>query len=236
MARKPKVPELAKKDRGSLTVDERYYDDADIEKYRGISKDELQAKISQFQDAIVARAVSQPETRAARTIQRLEGDLIEINVLADELRAQVKAVSGGNLGRAESMLVAQAHVLDMLFSQMVMRAHGNMGAGHLQASEIYMRLALRAQSQAVRTIEALGELKNPRPVAFVKQANIAQNQQVVNNEGTPSRAWETESAQSKLLEAQNGERLDTGAQSKAIGANPAMATLVEVDRAKVRGG
>jgi hypothetical protein len=39
----------------------------------------------------------------------------------------------------------------------------------------------KPQAQCRATIEALAEIKNPRPVAFVKQANIAQGPQQVNN-------------------------------------------------------
>ena len=49
-----------------------------------------------------------------------------------------------------------------------------------------MRLALKAQSQCRATIEALTNIKNPRPVAYVRQANIGQAVQV-NNGGAP--AW-----------------------------------------------
>jgi len=52
------------------------------------------------------------------------------------------------------------------------------------AAESYMRLALRAQNQCQATLRTLGEIKSPKNVAFVKQANIAKNQQV-NNNATP---------------------------------------------------
>jgi hypothetical protein len=45
----------------------------------------------------------------------------------------------------------------------------NMGQ-YLDAADKYMRLALKAQSQCRTTVEALGELKNLQPVAFIHQA------------------------------------------------------------------
>jgi transposase InsO family protein len=48
-----------------------------------------------------------------------------------------------------------------------------------------MRLALKAQSQCRATVEALAEMKNPKPVAYVQQANIANGPQQVNNNGVP---------------------------------------------------
>ena len=49
-------------------------------------------------------------------------------------------------------------------------------------------------------------------------------------------AGETEKPQNKLLEAQNGERLDFGAPGAAVGANPQLATVGGGDGAEVRRG
>jgi hypothetical protein len=91
-----------------------------------------------------------------------------------------------------------------------------------------MRLALKAQSNCRSTIEALGELKHPKAVAFVKQANIAHTQQVNNGApagisrpvraGAGAGAEKLTSAPNKLLEQTHGERLDFGAPGKAAGA------------------
>ena len=69
----------------------------------------------------------------------------------------------------------QAHTLDALFNESARRAGNNLGH-YPDTVDKYMRLALMAQSQCRTTIETLAEIKNPRPVAFVKQANIANNQ------------------------------------------------------------
>jgi hypothetical protein len=127
------------------------------------------------------------------------------------------------------MLVAQAHTLDALFHSFTYRSMRNSAEGYLPAAETYMRLALKAQSQCRATVETLAEIKNPSPVAFVRQANIAHGPQQVNN---GSRAEETENQQNKLLEAVDGERLDTRTTSKAGGANPQLETVGAVNRAK----
>lgn len=110
-----------------------------------------------------------------------------------------------------------------------------MVGGYLGACETYLRLALKAQSQCRTTLETLAVIKNPAPVAFVRQANIGHAVQV-NNAAAPgsegSRAREIESEQSKLLEAQHGERLDTGTAGTASGADPAMATVGAIHRPK----
>ncbi|MNL67048.1 hypothetical protein D3C87_1916020 [compost metagenome] len=103
--------------------------------------------------------------------------------------------------------------------------------------ESYMRLALKAQNQARATLQTLGELKNPKQVAFVKQANIG-NQVQVNNgiQEKPARTRKTKKAQNELLEVEHGERLDARATGAAGGADPAMATLGTKHRATKRRG
>jgi hypothetical protein len=89
-----------------------------------------------------------------------------------------------------------------------------------------MRLALKAQGQARATVEALAEIKNPRPVAFVKQANVGTNVQVNNGPIGPyagARVRENDAdAPSGLLEASDGDRLDTRAQGAAGRGDPAL--------------
>jgi len=52
---------------------------------------------------------------------------------------------------------------------MARRAAMNMN-GNIQATETYMRMALKAQSQSRSTLETLSAVKNP-PIVFAKQAN-----------------------------------------------------------------
>jgi hypothetical protein len=96
------------------------------------------------------------------------------------MQAKTQEVQNGDLSGPEAILVAQAVALDVIFNEMTRRAALNMGE-HLQATDTYMRLAMRAQGQCRATLQTLGELKNPRQVAFVKQANIANGHQQVNN-------------------------------------------------------
>jgi len=80
----------------------------------------------------------------------------------------------------------------------------------------------------------LGQLKNPAPVAFVRQASFAAGPQQVNNGAMPevSRSRETEPAPSKLLEAEH-ERMDARAVALAGRGDPAMAPEGgEIDRTK----
>ncbi|MBU2642592.1 MAG: hypothetical protein KJ889_12400 [Gammaproteobacteria bacterium] len=173
-----------------------------------------------------------PELAALRVMRGAEQksgnwDSIDVPALMDQLRDQASAVNRGDLSQAEAMLMNQATALQSLFARLAERG---MGCDSAPAFEVNMRMALRAQNQCRATLETLAAIKNP-PVIFAKQANIANGHQQINN-GASSRALENESQQSKLLEAQHGEWLDTGTAGAAIGADKAMATLGKIDRAE----
>lgn len=179
----------------------------------------------------MARVVLTPECLSAAVLVDCKsfGDTPVTDVV-EELRRQTAAVNRGDLTRAENMLVAQAHTLDGLFAQLAARA---MRAKHMDDLEAYMRLALKAQNQARATLQTLAELKAPKQVAFVQQANIG-NQVQVNN-GTnkqPTRTRKTKKAPNELLEVNHGKRLDTRAAGTAGRADPAMATVGEQHRTK----
>lgn len=148
-----------------------------------------------------------------------EADLAE--TVAD-LREQVKEVQAGDMGRVEAMLYGQALTLQTIFTSLARKA---VAQEYLKQFQVNLTLALKAQAQCRATLTALAEIKNPRPVSFVQQANIAHGPQQVNN-GTDQQsanrsktdhahAEKTEAAQNELLEHQHGSYLDTGAQSQA---------------------
>lgn len=152
--------------------------------------------------------------------------------LFDVLVDQVREVQKGNLSEVEATLMAQVKTLDTIFVRLATRAEMNMGE-HMKAMETYLRLAMKAQSQCRATAETLAEIKNPRSVAFVRQANIANNQQVNSGQPTPvaePRAEQHQSEQNELLEVIPSERLDTGTQSKAGRADSPMEAVGAVYR------
>ena len=135
--------------------------------------------------------------------------------------------------RPKAMLVAQSHTLDELFNSLVRRSHAHMVGGYLDGAERYMRLALKAQSQCRTTLEALAEIKSPRHVSFVRQANISNGPQQVNN-GVIATHEKNLNQSNELLETRHGERLDIG-KTGAAGCNDSnMATVGQIHRAKVR--
>jgi hypothetical protein len=189
----------------------------------------------------IARTLLRPSIAHAATLTKvLKRDYGERGVaeLAEELSEQCEAVMAGKMGRAEAMLIAQANTLDAIFGELTRLAYCNWFT-HLDAAERLMRVALRAQSQSRATLETLAEIKNP-PVVIARQANIAHGPQQVNNgidnsTHSGARARESQSEQSKLLEANDGEWLDTGATGEAIGSDPAMATVGTIHRPAIGG-
>ena len=146
-----------------------------------------------------------------------EADLQE---LCTDLGKRIDKIKDGDMSSVEAMLFGQAKVLETMFTSLARRAANNDG---LKQFQVNLTLALKAQAQCRSTLEALAEIKNPRPVQFVKQANMTTGPQQVNNAyaGTPShsgiqsRTGNIQSEQNKLLEADHGNYLDTRAQSTA---------------------
>lgn len=157
-----------------------------------------------------------------------QGGLMEV---CNGLNNAIEKVWDGDMKRCEAMLLSQAIALQSIFTNLSRRA---ISQDYLKEMDAHLRLGLKAQAQAVRTIEALAEMKNPRSVAFVKQANIANNQQV--NNGQVSQAGSFENQQSKLSEATYELLENTGTQGIASRVNPALETVGEVNRAKVSRG
>ena len=150
-----------------------------------------------------------------------EADLQE---LCTDLDKRIDKIKAGDMSSVEAMLFGQAKVLETMFTSLARRAANNDG---LKQFQVNLTLALKAQAQCRSTLEALAEIKNPRPVQFVKQANMTTGPQQVNNgyAGTPSHsgiqsgAGNIQSEQNKLLEADHGNYLDTRAQGAASRVN-----------------
>jgi len=73
------------------------------------------------------------------------------------LREACVATRAGDLSLHRDMLTAQAITLDGIFTELARRAALNMGE-YLEASDRFLRLALKAQSQSRATVEALDRL------------------------------------------------------------------------------
>ena len=143
----------------------------------------------------------------------------------EHLRDEGKIVNGGNLKRAEAMLICQATALQAIFAKLV---EAGMQQKTMPMLESYMKLALRAQSQCRATLETLAVTKNP-PVVVAKQANIANGPQQINN-GVETPRTENEKRQNQLLEVKHEQWLDTRTTTAASGTNQELATVGKVNR------
>lgn len=203
-------------------------------KKRGPNDIEIVQQSGEDEAMTKARNVIAPTVRGAVTTQafcKVFGET-DLNSLIIELAKQNEKVGGGDLRRAENILMTQAHTLDAIFNELARRAAANMGE-YINATDRYLRLALKAQSQCRATLETLATIKNP-PVIYAKQANIANGPQQVNNGTSPAHVGgETSIEPNKLLEHEHGQRLDTGTQGAAIGAGKELETVGAINRAEV---
>jgi len=135
----------------------------------------------------------------------------DLSELITGLGGQVKQIQAGDMGSVEAMLYGQAMTLQTMFTNLARRA---VTQEYLKQYQTYTMLAFKAQAQCRATLEALAEIKNPRPVSFVKQANISNGPQQVNN-GTPgnsaqyaqahAHAGQNTGTKNELLEARKDE-------------------------------
>lgn len=200
------------------------------------------AKSGDSHERVIAEMAAAGIVSSARTMQAYSKGMLgelKLSDCVEALRKGAQAVQGGDLAGAETMLTAQASALNAIFSELAQRAALNMGE-YLDATERYLRLALKAQSQCRATLETLAAIKNP-PVVFARQANINNGgQQQVNNGGAqavakdPARAATVQNAPTELLEVSDGQWMDTTATSAAGGADPHLAAVGEVHRPENR--
>lgn len=170
----------------------------------------------------------------ARTFAFGQFGELDVTECVASLRECAERVNSGDLEYLESTLTAQAVSLDAIFNGLAKRAALNMGE-HLDATERYMRLALRAQNQCRATLETLATIKNP-PVVFARQANITSGPQQINNgvshaTDPRARAGVTETLKNELLEGQHHGGVDNGATLSTISPDSHMATVGALNRA-----
>ena len=184
----------------------------------------------------IARLAGSATFRAAVTERQFIGTAMggsELNLfdVNDALTERfLKVTKEGDMTTPEAMLLAQAHTCEAIFHEFARRS---LRSDTMPKLEAYMRMALKAQQQSASTLRVLGELKSPKQIAFIKQANVAHQQQVNNCTAPPTRAHEESSNQSnELLEHQHGERLDTGTAGQAGRGNQTLETVGTIDRAK----
>jgi hypothetical protein len=93
------------------------------------------------------------------------------------LATSLKKSLDGDSKTIETMLIAQAHSLQSIFSMLAQQATAQKSTSKM---ETYLRLALKAQTQCRTTLEAVSNLKKPSAI-YANQANISHGHQQVNN-------------------------------------------------------
>ena len=172
------------------------------------------------QDEAVAKKLTRPEVQASLTIQKLH-PINDVNALTKILRQQTADVIGGNMTRAEAMLLSQAHTLDALFNSLIMKG---LGQSHMPHYESFLRLAYKAQSQCRSTLQTLSDIKNPS-VVYAKQANITNGNQQINNGVPAPRTQENIKYKNELLTELPNATLDNRRTVEAITVNSELATM-----------
>lgn len=118
----------------------------------------------------VARKVNSPWTRHGLAALEFQGQITRwlpdhdkpgLPDFASDLKKRGEKLGGGDLELAGHLLASQALTLDAIFTEMARRSGLNLGE-YFDASERYMRLALKAQANSRATLEALAKLHQPR--------------------------------------------------------------------------
>lgn len=196
----------------------------------------LQAKKGDAMPMIKAKAATRPSLNAALVVNAYQKNIlgrdVDLDGLVEEMQAKFKVVNGDDLTAMENMLIGQATALQTMFTSLAVKAAGQ---EYLKNYQTFMALALKAQAQSRATISALVDLKYPKQAAtFVKQANISNGHQQVNNAAIPAQAHASaevfQTAPNKLLEVEH-ERLDIGAQATAGRADKRLEAVGQLKRA-----
>ena len=133
------------------------------------------------------------------------------------------AIKRGDLSNLEEMLYAQAIALNLMFVSLSRRASIQT---NVDIRSSITNLALKSQNQSRNTLQALINLKQPSSTQFIKQANIAQGHQQVNN-----LAEKNITPQNELLRGIYAE-LDTGTTRTPKGIDTTLEALGKVNRRK----
>lgn len=165
-------------------------------------------------------------------------ELLKIELML-RLTDDSSVVVQGSLKQAERMLITQAKTLDVIFNNFAQKAAKIPleDLTYLKCIDGLLRLSFKAQSQCRATLETLANIKNPPNIAFVKQQNVANQQQINNNQNTAecdrtSLARENKNVSNKLLERKDGQRLDFGKKAKASGNDSELEALGSLYRPK----
>jgi hypothetical protein len=185
----------------------------------------LSQKPNQSKDEAIAEKLLKPSSLSSALIEsfkgNVQGESIDFVLALGILEKEVLKLQGGDLSKIEEMLLSQAVALEMMFTSLARTAKAQ---EQLLQYETHMRFALKAQNQCRATLQALVQLKQPSQTTFVRQANIAQGHQQVNN-----LAEKITTPQNELLGVESA-KLDIRTTPTAKRVNPALEAMDKVNR------
>lgn len=186
---------------------------------------EIPAKQGQTGLEATTEFLLKPSFLAAKVIdtdkRQLSKDLIDLQYTQAMIERSIGEVKQGNLTDIEALLYSQAYTLNVMFTTLMTRANRQ---EYMPPTQALMSLAFKAQNQSRATLQALVQLKQPSNTQFIKQANIAQGHQQVNN-----LAEKNITPQNELLK-DGYAHLDTRTTPTPKGIDTALEALDEVNR------
>ena len=190
----------------------------------------LKAEPGETREQTEAKFATSPQLAGA-VVQRefciTSKESTDLTALTTLLTETCREIVDGSSDRSLRILTAQAEALNAIFVKLATQAALNMG-DYIGATEAYMRMALRAQSQSRATLEAISRIQNPKLASFVGQLNATTGPQRVNNGIS-----EVETAPNELLESCDDQRMDFGTAAATITSNSKVEALEPVYRSSL---
>ena len=180
-----------------------------------------------------------PEGFAGNMVARMNkfsfgGEVVDIDPL--ELQVYLEQAHDnylkGNDKLLQNVLLSQIDTMNACFYKMVGKFQA---AEYLAHEKLYAELAIQFQNHTRRTVATLADMRNPRQATFVRQANIAQNQQINNGQaGTVLEPEKNFHSETQVSEQLHVEALDARTAEAPIGANSTLEAVGKIHRAKVK--
>lgn len=186
---------------------------------------ELKQKANQTKEQALSEFKTKPEYTSASIMEayneEVEGNDFYFQSVMEVIEKTTEQIKSGDMSRIEEMYLSQAIALEAIFARLARRATT---AEYRAQFQTHMQLALKAQNQSRATLQALVQLKQPSQTTFVKQANIAQGHQQVNN--LPEKNI---TPQNELLRGDYA-KLDNRTTPTAEGVNSTLEALDKINR------
>jgi Tfp pilus assembly protein PilE len=185
---------------------------------------ELNHQDGKSDSEVMAETIHKPELLNALVLnaysKNIQGEHFNLMKAIGVLEKTNNQIQDSDLSRAEQMLMSQAASLEQIFTNLAIRASMQTDLAWFKT---LTTLALKAQNQSRCTLQALAGIKNPSTTTFIKQANLANgHQQINNNDSAGKKTVQT----NELLEDGYGiTQMDTTAAIKTKPSDTELATL-----------